>query len=134
MTDSEQQELDLAREHLTYWQRQLRLDHVDFEIIFYAAEESGKNLGTCKVAPSRHRQRIQLRHPDDRSEYDRNTFRYDLEVVIVHELLHTKEVPWRDHPSLDDVFEKDKWLRSLHEDSMDAVAEAMVRARRGLQR
>lgn len=134
MTDSEKNELDLAHEHLSYWQRQLRLDHIDVEISFYAAEDNGPNLGTCLVAPSRHMQKIQLRHPDQKCERDKAFFRRDLEVVIVHELLHTKETPWRDHPSVDEVFEKDKWLRALHEDSMDAIAEALVRARRGLQR
>jgi hypothetical protein len=32
------------------------------------------------------------------------------------------------------VMDEDKWLSSLHEDSLDAVAEALVRARRGITR
>jgi hypothetical protein len=31
-------------------------------------------------------------------------------------------------------FEKDKWIKNLHEDSLDAVAEALVRVRRGMTR
>ena len=134
MIQSERNELDQAYDHLAYWQRQLRLDHMDFEIFLYAQEENNGHLAVCNVAPGRHRQKIKIRHPDDKSKRDEEVFRRDLEVVIVHELLHTKETPWRDHPSVDDVFEKDKWLRALHEDSLDAIAEALVRARRGLQR
>jgi hypothetical protein len=91
-------------------------------------------LAVCKIAFGRHRQKIELRHTSERTERDKTIFRRDLEVVIVHELLHTKETPWRDHPSVDKVFEDDKWLRGLHEDSLDAVAEALVRARRGMRR
>lgn len=134
MIQSERNELDQAYDHLAYWQRQLRLDHIDFEIVLYAPEENNGHLAACKVAPGLHRQNIEIRHPDDRSPRDQGVLRRDLEVVIVHELLHTKETPWRDHPSVDKVFNEDKWLSGLHEDSLDAVAEAMVRARRGLQR
>ena len=91
-------------------------------------------MAVCKIAFGRHRQKIELRHTSERTERDKTIFRRDLEVVIVHELLHTKETPWRDHPSVDKVFEDDKWLRGLHEDSLDAVAEALVRARRGMRR
>lgn len=134
MTNSEEKEIQQAYEYVEYWQRQLRLDHVDFEVILYSPEECGSNLATCKIAFGRHRQKIQIRHPDDRSEHDKGVFRRDLEVTIVHEMLHTKETPWRDHPSVDEVFKKDNWLAGLHEDSLDAVAEALVRARRGIQR
>lgn len=134
MTVSEQEELRQAYEHLAYWKPQLRLDHIDFEVVLYAPEENRDNLAVCKIAFGRHRQKIEIRHPDDRSERDKDVFRRDLEVVIVHEMLHTKEMPWRDHPTVDEVFQKDKWLAGLHEDSLDAVAEALVRARRGIQR
>ncbi len=130
----ERRELVEARGYLLYWQRELRLDHMDFEIKFYNTEESEDKLGTCKVAPGRHRQNIILRHPLDRSERDREIFRHDLEVVVVHELLHTKEFPWRDHPTVSKVMDEDRWLSHLHEDSLDAVAEALVRARRGIRR
>lgn len=134
MTEDEQNELNEAGKHLAYWQRELRLDHVDFEIVFSNPEESTGHLAVCKIAYGRHRQKIELRHPSERTERDKDVFRRDLEVVIVHELLHTKETPWRDHPSVDKVFVDDKWLGGLHEDSLDAVAEALVRARRGITR
>jgi hypothetical protein len=134
MATLEDAELDEAKRHLAYWQRELRLDHIDFEIVFSNPEESSGHLAVCKIAFGRHRQKIELRHTSERTERDKTIFRRDLEVVIVHELLHTKETPWRDHPSVDKVFVDDKWLGGLHEDSLDAVAEALVRARRGITR
>lgn len=133
-TYDEEQELAAAREYLTYWQRALRLDHFDIEVVLGNKEEMNENLGNCKVAPSRHRQKILIRHPDDRTATDLADFRRDLEVVVVHELLHTKEFPWRDHPKVSEAMDGDKWLVRLHEDSMDAIAEALVRARRGMKR
>lgn len=134
MADIEQQELESAYEHLAYWKSQLRLDHIDFEVVLYSPEENNDNLAVCKIAFGRHRQKILIMHPGDRSSRDESVFRRDLEVVIVHELLHTKETPWRDHPSVEEVLGKDKWLSGLHEDSLDAISEALVRARRGMVR
>jgi hypothetical protein len=133
MTEAEENELKQAQEYLAYWKPQLRLDHIDFEVDLMRREENS-NLAQCCIAFSRHRQKLHIRHPDDRSERDKGDFRRDLEVSIVHELLHTKEAPWRDHPSIDKVFEADKWLSGLHEDSLDASADALVRARRGITR
>lgn len=132
--DKVEDQLRRAKEHLFYWQPQLRLDHIDFEITTAGREESYDKLADCNIAPARHRQRIKLRHPEDKTESDDLVFRRDLEVVVVHELLHTKEAPWRDHPTIDEIFRKDKWLTQLHEDSLDAMAEALVRARRGMTR
>ena len=133
MIEVEEQELEQAYDYLRYWKPQLRLDHVDFEIDILRKEENG-HLAQCCVAFGRHRQKIHIRHPYDRSEKDKTDFRRDLEVAVVHELLHTKEAPWRDHPSIDKIFNDDKWLTGLHEDSLDAIAEALVRVRRGMNR
>ena len=134
MTEQEEQELAQAKEYLAYWKPQLRLDHIDFEIVFANPEEDHGHLAVCKIAFQRHQQKIEIRHPSQRCERDSFFFRRDPEVVIVHELLHTKETPWRDHPSIEEAFQKDKWLTGLHEDSLDAIAEALVRARRGMTR
>ena len=134
MTPEEQQELAKAYDYLSYWRSQLRLDHIDFEVVFMNPEEDNHHLAVCKIATSRHQQKIEIRHPSQKCDRDKTFFRRDLEVVIVHELLHTKEAPWRDHPVIDEPFTKDKWLVQLHEDSLDAVAEALVRARRGILR
>ena len=133
MTD-EDQEILFAQEYLAYWKPQLRLDHIDFEIVFMNPEEDRDHLAVCKIAPSRHQQKIEIRHPSQRCKRDSQFFRRDLEVAIVHELLHTKEAPWRDYPEIDKAFDGNKWIVNLHEDSLDAIAEALVRARRGITR
>jgi hypothetical protein len=133
-TKLENQELRQARAYVSHWQRELRLDHVDIEVVLGVVEEFRDELANCKEAPSRHRQKIILRHPSERTEADKRDFRRELEVCIVHELLHTKEFPWRDHPKVTAVMDEDRWLNRLHEDSLDAVAEALVRARRGIRR
>lgn len=134
MTEIEEKELALAKEYLAYWKPQLRLDHVDIEIALGSPEEMGSKLANCNMAPRYHQQKIMLRHPADRSSSDERFLRRDLEVCLVHELLHTKEFPWRDHPAVEKAIDEDKWLKQLHEDSMDAIAEALVRVRRGLTR
>jgi len=92
VTPQEEWELAHAKDCLAYWQPQLRLDHIDFEFVLANPGESQANLATCKIAPSRHQQKIELRHPSEKCERDKEYFRRDLEVVIVHELLHTKEM------------------------------------------
>jgi len=134
LSELEDKELQQAKEYLSYWQRQLRLDHIDFEIFLMIPGEDNDQVANCKINPSRHRQKIGLRHPSQRSERDKDIFRHDLEVCIVHELLHTKEASWRDHPNVVTVLDDDKWLHDRHEDSLDAVSEALVRARRGITR
>ena len=130
----ERRELVEAKGYLDYWKPQLRLDHMDFELVLMMPEENNNQYAQCKQNPTYHRQKIALRHPSQKSERNREDFRGDLEVCIVHELLHTKEVPWRDHPNVIKVLDDDEWLRKRHEDSLDAVAEALVRARRGICR
>jgi hypothetical protein len=134
MATLEEDELSEAKQYLSYWQRELRLDHIDFRMLIQNVEEDQDTLANCKVAPIRHRQKIIIRHPSQSTEADKADFRRDLEVVIVHELLHTKEFPWRDHPDIMKIMDEDKWLNRLHEDSLDATAEALVRARRGIKR
>lgn len=135
MTDIETKELTQAYEYLSYWKPQLRLDHIDIEISIMRPEERQHQiLADCRENPPYHTQKIKIRNPSDRTAHDNVIFRRDLEVCIVHELLHTKEIPWRDHPKVNEVLNKDEWLNQLHEDSLDAVAEALVRARRGITR
>jgi len=126
-------ELNAAREHVAYWQRELRLDHFDIDVELMPRDEDD-TLAVSLIAPLHHRQRLRIRHPENRKPSELRDMRQDLETAIVHELLHTKEIPWRDHPSVQKVLDEDTWLKHLHEDSIDAIAEALVRARRGERR
>lgn len=120
------------RLHLVYWQRQLRLDHWDIELRFAGTDEiEGQGKSAVTVF---HKARILLCPQVDRSPSLKTIFRLDYEVVIVHELLHILESVWRDNPNVRDVMDEDEWIRQLHENSLDATAEALVRVRRGLER
>ncbi len=130
---AENVELAAAREHLAYWQPELRLDHLDIDLQLMRREERDE-LAYSSIAPFHHRQKLRIRHPEDRCPTDLRDMRRDLEVAVVHELLHMKESPWRDHPDVAKLLDEDKWLKQLHENSLDAVAEALVRARRGERR
>lgn len=129
---TENEELQQASEHLSYWKRQLRLDHWDIEMR-YAAVDEIRSMGNS-FAARYHRAQILLRSPQDRCPDDESRFRLDYEVIIVHELLHILESVWRDNPKVEEVLDKDEWIKRLHEDTLDATAEALVRARRGIQR
>ena len=130
----ERRELVQAHEYLGYWQRELRLDHFDFEIKVMHPKEKCGVMADCTEAPMYSIQKIRILNPTDRTDKDRAVFRRDLEVSIVYELLHTKEATWRDHPKVKAVLDEDEWLKQLHEDSIDATAQALVRARRGMRR
>jgi hypothetical protein len=133
MTELEDKELQQAKEYLSYWQPQLRLDHIDFELVLMIPEENKNQLANCKVNLSRHRQKIALRHPSQRSEIDRSDFRRDLEVSVVHELLHIVNSVWMDKGGIPKAMENEV-LAELENNANDTIAEALVRARRGITR
>ena len=76
MTPEEEQELKQAVEYVSYWKPQLRLDHIDFEVGMFRKEENN-SLAQCCVAFAHHRQKLHIRHPEDRSEKDKGDFRRD---------------------------------------------------------
>lgn len=132
MTELEEKELQQAREYLSYWQRELRLDHWDIEFRFSQRDELGDAAGRCATRRYNGAIIVLLAKDGMIPEYDRH-FRNDMEVRMVHELLHIKESLWRDNPKLN-VMDDDEWIRRVHEECLDAVAEALVRARRGITR
>lgn len=127
------QKIEELKEIMKFWQRELRLDHWDIEIRFAAKEELYYSQGNS-CAGRYHRAQIRLKPESERTRDEIDRFLLDYEVVIVHELLHIKESVWRDNPKVEEVLDKDEWIRRLHEDSLDATAEALVRARHGWTR
>ena len=126
-------ELSLGLERLKYWQRQLRMDHWDIELRLAGRDELEDAAGQC--ATRRYNGAVVILLADESMipEYKR-FFRLDPEVRLVHELLHLKESLWRDNPKVEAVMDEDKWIKRLHEECLDAVAEALVRTRRGVER
>lgn len=123
---------EIKSQYLDFWQRELRLDHWDIECRFANTDEIDSMGRSC--AARYHRAQILLRPEVDRCPDDNSRFRLDFEVIVVHELIHIKESQWRDNPRVVDILDKDEWVQRLHEDSLDAIAEALVRARRGISR
>lgn len=120
------------QEYLAFWKRELRLDHWDIEMRYAAVDEITSMGNSC--AARYHRAQILLRSPQDRCPDDESRFRLDYEVIVVHELIHILESVWRDNPKVEEVLDKDEWIRRLHENTLDATAEALVRVRRGMVR
>ena len=126
-------ELDTAGEYLAYWQRELRLEDRDIELRMAALEEMGDNSGAIS-AVRKYNGAVIIVSPKEQFEPTLlRFFRNDLEVRIVHELLHIKESLWRDNPKLS-VMDDDGWIQRIHEECLDAIAEALVRVRRKIKR
>lgn len=125
-------EMEELQTLLKHWQRELRLDHWDIQMRYAAIDEIPGHGQSC--AARYHRAQILLIDPKDRTADAESRFRLDYEVIVVHELLHIQESIWRDNPKVEDVLDKDEWIRRCHENTMDATAEALVRARRGMTR
>lgn len=116
---------------LGYWQRQLRLDDKEFQIRWLSKGEEDGARGACEEYTYAHRFVILVQHPDD---IDRECeFNSDYEVVLVHELLHARQEAWI-CSKIDRIFKTHEVQHQIYEVSHDAIAEALVRARRGIQR
>lgn len=133
VTEVEEKELQQAYEYLAYWRPQLRLSDRDIEIRLASSDEI-TNGASAQSATRKYNGGIIVIQPNAESiPALKRFFRNDLEVRIVHELLHLKESLWRDNPKLS-VMDEDHWISRMHEECLDAIAEALVRARRGITR
>jgi hypothetical protein len=131
--EKEMTEIKKAQAFLAYWQRQLRLDHWDVELRLGAPDEMTDGA-SAQSATRRYNGAVIVVRPEQETVPALQRFlRNDLEVRIVHELLHIKESLWRNNPKLN-VMDEDRWINRLHEECLDAIAEALVRARRGMER
>lgn len=121
--------------HLVYWQRQLRLDGVDIELRWMAKDaEDADTLGLCDAESNSSFYIIHIKHPDHLPERIKdNPFNCDWEVILVHELLHVRDDHWRSDERIWKVLSKGV-PQLVYEVGVDAVAEALVRARRGIIR
>jgi len=121
---------------LAYWQRQLRLDDIDIQLRWLDKEEEEPDVdGQMDGALTNNKCLISIRNPEHRPILQKwqERFGEDYEVTLVHELLHVRDENWRCVEKMWKL-QKDDTLNSLYERDIDAVAEALVRARRGIQR
>jgi recombinational DNA repair protein RecR len=120
---------------LKHWQRELRLEDFDIEIRWMARGEEHEKLGKCYDYSLSQLFIIAVEHPDRRAMMENvRPFNGDFEVILVHELLHSRDIRWRGFSEIQSLLNENETLNELYEISLDAVAEALVRARRRITR
>jgi hypothetical protein len=119
---------------LSHWKRELRLDGLDIVLRWLAKEDEDEDVIGCMDSASGSLYFvICLRHPEHLTDRQKDReFNSDTEVTLVHELLHVRDDGWNTK-KFQKLVEEDAFYQA-HEVSIDAVAEALVRARRGIQR
>lgn len=122
-------------EHLAYWQRQLRLDGVEIKLRWMNFDECKENdaLGVWYNYSPAHLFEIGFAHTFYRESECSELFNCDYEVILVHELLHILDSSWEDKREVQQAFENEV-IKELQNNTNDIVAEALVRARRGITR
>ncbi len=119
---------------LKYWQRQLRLDDVDIEMRWLQWDEFPESAARFEDNSSVHMFVIAFRPPHQLySMPNIASFNCDYEVILVHELLHARNSRWYCNDAVLEILEDGLGNRML-EESIDCIAEALVRARRGITR
>ena len=119
---------------LKYWQRELRLDDMDIELRWLAWDEHPNDAGRFDDFYNVHAFSIGVRPPHQLlSIPNYREFNCDYEVILVHELLHARNSRWYCNDEILEILEEEP-LHRFFEESIDVIAEALVRARRGITR
>jgi hypothetical protein len=123
-TKSKVNYLAQAKKDLKYWQKQLRLMdwQIDVEMIYNFKDMDGA-IALNKHHPSYQIAHIQLLHPDHNPPGGDPLVCVDMEVNLVHELLHTR-LMYCVEPS-----DKTDWHLEM---SIETIARALVSNRRGI--
>jgi hypothetical protein len=127
-----EQIMEQLQADLKHWQRELRLDDVDIEIRWLNRDERHEKLGYFDDLSLAQLYSIGIRHPEHRTMAGLRHFNADYEVILVHELIHARNSRWYT-TEIAEIIEEEL-ANSLYEVSLDAIAEALVRARRGITR
>jgi|APSaa5957512576_1039674.scaffolds.fasta_scaffold74091_2 hypothetical protein len=108
---------------LTYWQRQLRIMDWDLDLEVVPADVLCGAAGRCETWPGVRRDRIRVASAETMAP-EKRPLHSDQEVTIVHELLHVL-IPGDEDGGSSSVGQ---------EQAVEAIAQALVRARRGEER
>lgn len=113
-----------ARALCREWQARLSLQDWSVSVHVVRATEMSRadNDGECDYVLARKKATIWLRSPLDRHD----SAEVDMEADLVHELLHIPFGPFFVHE------EDDRHINLAQEQCIDSIAEALVRAKRGL--
>ena len=113
-----------AEKLIAYWKRQLRLE--DWDITIHTPEHDPECCGRTSYAPQYGRAHILIRNPA--MHPPTTAADPDLELTIVHELLHVR------HHATGGVFKKDSAEWDLNELATERTAQALVSLNRGIRR
>lgn len=110
-----------AREAMTFWQQQLRLQDWEIDLQFRRADEMPTvgSQGACKWTLARRNAIIYLLDPVDYPRSIPARFAQDHEVTLVHELLHLHACPF-------DRFEEGSPDETALEQMIVATSQALV--------
>jgi hypothetical protein len=118
---------------LTHWQRELRLDDIDIELRWMQWDEYPGKVGYWIDYSNSQLIEISFRQPIHKRSMDGvREFNSSYEVILVHELIHARNSRWYSGEVMEILGEGVS--NELYEISVDAIAEALVRARRGMNR
>ena len=131
-TKTPEQIMEKLHSDLKHWQRELRIENIDIEMRWLYKEEAPDKFALNWVYPELHYALLAFQLPQNRLCLICRSFNSDYEVVLVHELLHVRDSNWRSS-EIRELLDEEVTLE-LYEISIDAVAEALVRARRGMKR
>jgi hypothetical protein len=114
-------DMEQMEERLAYWQKQLRLQDWVVEVKFERGYELGENI--ARIRPYSHNKRavISMMAPGDYSPHE--ILPYDMERILLHELLHLHFWP----------LTKDDGENDAEEQAINAIAEALLSLERRRQ-
>ncbi|MBU2701135.1 hypothetical protein Ga0466249_002249 [Sporomusaceae bacterium BoRhaA] len=115
--------LDQLRDLCRKWQERLRLQHWDvvLSIVRQSDADMSGNLGSCRCTLSTALSIIKLLDPVD---YVNDYYPYDMEMVLVHELLHLHFCPF------DDCLDSNDLKDIMLERAIEHIARALVETKR----
>ena len=136
--------MDQLHAYLAYWQRELRLDGVEIKIEWIEENENkGKkfdycNLGHMEEFSGSFLYIIKIANQGKLKGHESAQFGEDYECILVHELIHVLNFTWDGNSKIASYLipdeDNNEVLGQLYEASINALAEALVRARRGITR
>ena len=136
--------MDKLNADLTYWQRELRLDGIEIEIrwmdkdINEGKELSYALLGCMEEYNGSFLYVIKIENQGKLKSRESASFGEDYECILVHELIHILNFRWETSTKIFSHLISGKRtneiLGELYEMTINVLAEALVRARRGMKR
>ena len=139
-----EQIMEQLQADLKHWQRELRLDGVEIKIEWIEENKNkGKKFDYCTLGYMEEFSGsflyiIKIANQGKLKGHESAQFGEDYECILVHELIHVLNFTWDGNSKIASYLipdeDNNEVLGQLYEASINALAEALVRARRGITR